>query len=266
MKKWYVLAIMLSLMAVMVSAEEYALDINIEKSIYSGYENVTYKVILLQDGTPFSDNVKVFVSDVANKKVLDFDVKSNEENSFMIDKDFPSGYWKIEASYEDKNVKRFFTIGQREEAEFSIEGDKLIIKNSGNVPYTRTVQILIGEKVISQKQYIEIGDFKEIKLVAPEGIYDIQITDGVITPLVKRNVQLSGTGNVIGALDQNIIDNQPTLGGARDASAEGFFTSKNFSVAFLFIGAVFGLFILLLVERVMQKKRATQASGMYKLH
>lgn len=259
----FVLVLSLSAIA---SAEEYAIDINIEKSIYSGYENVTYKVILLKDGVQFSDNVKVFVSDVSNKKVMDFDIESNNENSFLIDKDFPSGYWKIEASYEDKSVKRFFTIGEREEAEFSIEGDKLIIKNAGNVPYTRTVQILIGEKVISQKQYIEIGDYKEIKLVAPEGVYDIQITDGVITPLVKRNVQLSGTGNVIGALDQDIIDNQPTLGGARDASAEGFFTSKNFSVAFLFIGAVFGLFILLLVERVMQKKRAGAASGMYKLH
>jgi len=265
MKKWCLLAFFVLIsFSFLASAEEYALDINIEKSIYSSGEEVKYKVILLKDGVPFKDTLKVFISDVSSKNNFDFDVGSNEENSFPIESGFASGYWKIETSYNDKNVKRFFTIGERQEAEFSIEGDTLIIRNSGNVPYTKTVQILIGEKVISQKQYIEIGDYKEIKLIAPEGSYNIQITDGVKT-ISRQDIFLSGTGNVIGALDEDLLDSQATLGGARE-STDGIISSKNFSVAFLFIGAVFGLFILLLVERVMQKRRAKAADGMFKLH
>src|SRR3989344_8841945 len=145
----------------LVNAEDYALDVKISKPIYSAGENVSYEVILLKDSLVYNDKVKVFISDINEKKILDFDVSTNEDNEMYIDSDFPSGYWKIETSYNDKTVKRFFTIGEREEADFSIEGDTLIIRNSGNVPYTKNVQILIGEKVITQKQYIEIGDFKQ---------------------------------------------------------------------------------------------------------
>lgn len=255
----------LFLILALASAEEYALDVQTNKPIYSAGENLSYKVILLKNNIAFSDNVKVFFSDIQNKKTLDFDVKTNEDNFILIDKDFSSGYWKIETAYSDKTVKRFFTIGEREEADFSIEGDTLIIKNSGNVPYTRTVQILIGEKVISQKQYIEIGDYKEIKLVAPDGNYNVQVSDGV-NSIVKQDVYITGTGRVIGALDQELVDNQPILGGARDSNSESFFSTKNFSVAFIFIGAVFGLFVLLAVEKLMHKNRAERAKDMVRLH
>jgi hypothetical protein len=266
MKKVYLFIAICILLVSLVSAEEYSLDINIGKSTYSSGEKVTYKVILLKDGVPFEDTLKVFASDVSNKKTLDFDVTSNKENSFNIENDFASGYWEIETSYNDKNVKRFFTIGEREEAEFSIDGDTLIIKNTGNVPYTKNVQILIGDVARSQKQYIEIGDYKEIKLVAPDGDYYIRVTDGV-TSVEKSDIHLtsSGTGNVIGALDENILGSQSALGGVRE-DPNSYSSSNNYIVAFLFIFAVFGLFILLMIERVLQKKRAHAAKGMLKLH
>jgi hypothetical protein len=212
-----------------------------------------------------TDQVKVFISDINEKKTLEFMVDPNKDQSFFLDKDFASGYWKIETSYNDKTVKRFFTIGEREEADFSIEGDQLIIKNTGNVPYTRTVQILIGEKVITQKQYIEIGQYKNIKLVAPDGNYNVQVTDG-IKSVSKSDIYLTGTGRVVGALDEQLVQNQPVLGGARDTSSESFFTSKNFSLAFIFIGAVFGLFVLMMIEKIMRKKRSYQAKDMLNLH
>jgi len=264
-KEVFILFAFLFLTISLASAQEISLDINIGKQIYAANENATYQVLLLKDSSPLSDTVQVSISDIAKNKVYNYEVTSNREQYFFIEKDLSSGYWQIEASYQGKSVKRFFTIGEREEVEFRIEGDKLIIKNTGNAPYTKTIQILIGEKVITQKQDIEVGQFKEIRLVAPDGRYNIQVTDGT-NSISKQDVILTGTGAVVGALDEQLLDNQPLLGTARDVKGESFFTSKNFSVAFIFIGAVFGLFVLLLIEKVMRRKRASAAQDLISLH
>lgn len=244
------------------SAQEYSIDVKINQI----GNNVTYQVILLKDSIAFQDYVQVSISDIGSKKSFNQTVTSNQDNSFLIEKDFPSGYWKIEAFYQDKSVKRFFSVSEREEADFKLEGEKVIIRNIGNVPYTKTVQILIGDKAITQKQYIDIGTYKEIRLVAPKGKYNVQVAVDGKTELSALDIQLTGTGQVIGALDQQLIDNQPTLGSARDIKGDNIFSSKNFSIALIFIGAVFGLFVLLLIEKVMRQKRASSAKGMFDLH
>ena len=253
------------LSATPVIAQDYSLDISIDKQIYSSGENVTFKVILLENTTPLSSSLSVTFSDVSEQKKITKEIIPNIEQKFYIEKDYASGYWKIETSYMNKTVRRFFSIGEREEAEFIIEGDKLIIKNIGNVPYTKTIQILIGDKVISQKQYIEIGDSKEIRLIAPEGDYNIQVSDGK-NSISKTNIHLTGTGKVIGALDDNLANNQPLLGSSRNPDEDGILSLRNFSVAWLFIGAVFGLAVLLFIERVIRRKRGSQAKGMIKHH
>ena len=176
--RYKVLFFFLVLLLPLALAEELSMDIIIDKQVYSAGENVSFKVILLQNNNPISNPITVKFSDVTDKKVITKEVTPNINQEFIIEKAYLSGYWKIEASYNNQTVKRFFTIGEREEAEFIIEGEKLIITNTGNVPYTKTLQILIGEKVISQKQFIDIGESKEIRLVAPEGDYNVQVSDG----------------------------------------------------------------------------------------
>lgn len=236
-----------------ISAEE-LLDIKIDKQIYSAGENLTFNVLLLSNNVQINEQVSVTISDYSDKKQFSLSATANKEQSFRIEKDFTSGYWKISAAYKNKTVKRFFSIGEREEADFSIEGDKLIIRNTGNVPYTKTIRILIGDKIITQKQYIEIGEYKEIRLVAPDGKYSVQVTDGQKT-ISKNDIQLTGTARVIGALDEELVKNQPSLGGVRDSNEDSFFSAKNFSPAFVLLIAIFAIFILLLIERTMRRKR-----------
>jgi len=249
-----------------VSAQEYSLDVSIAKTNYSSGENVSYKVILLKDGIPFQDKVIVVISDAKDINVLNFVVDSNKENKVLIEKNFSSGLWKIEANYSLKNVKRFFLIGDREGAVFSIDSDKLIIRNTGNIPYSKTVQILIGDKVITQKQDIDIGKFKEIKLVAPDGNYDVQVFVGGASVLPIQNVHLSGTGQVVGALDEDLVDSPPVIGGPRDVNSDSFFSTRNFPIAFIFIAAVFGLFVLITIEKGIRKRRSSTAKDMVSMH
>jgi hypothetical protein len=236
-----------------ISAQE-LLDIKIDKQIYSAGENVTFNVLLLSNNAQINEPVLVAISDFSDKKQFTLTVIANKEQSFRIEKDFASGYWRISASYKNKTVKRFFSVGEREEADFSIEGDKLIIRNTGNVPYSKTLQILIGDKIITQKQYIDIGEFKEIRLVAPDGKYNVQVTDGQKI-ISKSDIQLTGTARVIGALDEELVKNPPSLGGVRESSEDNFFSSKNFSPALVLLIAIFAIFILLLIERTMRRKR-----------
>ena len=260
MQKWCIFLLVAVFLASLVSAQEYALDIKTDKQLYSVGENVTYTVLLLADGKPFSDNVQLTFSDAEGKMPFNRTVLSNVEQTFFVENSFISGFWSIDATYKDKKVKRIFSVGERQEVEFSITGDKLVIKNNGNVPYTKTVQIMIGDKLVTQKQDIRVGDFKEIKLIAPDGTYSIQVTDGVQT-ISKSNVVLTGTGNVIGALDEQLVSNSPALGGARDDSQGSFFFNRHFSVAFIFIGAIGGLALLVFMERFTRKKSRERAKA-----
>jgi hypothetical protein len=261
MKRIVISILLLFLLVTIVSAQEIALDIKVDKQIYSAGENISYQILLLKDNFPITDSVNISISDMADTKILSFIVEPNIDQSLFVEKDFPSGYWKIEASYENKSVKRFFSIGEREEAEFSIDNDKLIIKNTGNTQYTKEVQILIGEKLITQKQNIEVGGFKEIKLVAPNGKYNIQVSDGKQS-ISRSDIYLVSTGNVIGALDENLVKNPPSLGIARDVkSQDNILSSKNFPLLIVFLAAVFGIFGLMAFERYMKKRKLSQSSN-----
>ncbi|MBI2631791.1 hypothetical protein HYW75_02200 [Candidatus Pacearchaeota archaeon] len=252
--RFLVMVFFMVFLITIVSAQEPNLDIRIGKQIYSSGENLTFEVLLIKDNVPINEQVSISISDYSDQKQFSLTLISNKEQNFRIEKNFVSGYWKISATYQNKTVKRFFSIGEREEVDFSIEGDKLIIRNNGNVPYSNTIQILIGDKIINQKQNIDVGEYKEIRLVAPDGNYNIQVTDGIKT-ISKTNVQLTGTARVIGALDEELIKNQPSLGGVRDTDEDTFLSSKSFSPALILLIAIFAIFILLLIERNMRRKR-----------
>ena len=233
-----------------VSAE-YSIDISGLKESYSVGEEINYKVLLLENGTLVVRNVEVIFSDDLGISEIKLDVNSNEDNTLQVFKNFSSLGWNIKAKYDGKEVKRSFMIQENLDVEFLLEDGKLIIKNQGNVPYTRTVQIKIGDEIESYTQNIPTGKQKIWVLIAPEGNYNIEISDGVNT-FTRNNVRLTsiGTGNAIGAMGES---QQITglLGGpiAPEKMDKAFIPSDKSYVAITFILAVLGLGILLLVER-----------------
>ena len=265
MQKRVFLSIFASLviLVALVSAQEYVLDIKIGKQIYSLEENVTYRILLFNGNTPISDKVSITISDIAEKNKFDLIVDPGKDLEFFINKSFSSGYWKIEANYQNKNVKRFFTVGENEEADFSIEGDMLIIRNIGNVPYTKEIKILIGSKTITQRQNIAIGDYREIRLIAPQGNYHVEVTDGIKT-ISQGDIYLAGTGKVIGALDEEMVKKQPVFGGVRDSEEEDLIISSGSKPYFgvILVGAIFGIFILLCIERFVRRRRGDMGFSM----
>lgn len=212
--------------------------------------------LLLQDGKAIEKNVDVVFSDDFSKDVIKINVLSNVQNVLLVNENFSSLGWHVKVSHEGKDVTRSFLILENPKVEFSIEGDKFIIKNKGNVRYTRDVNVKIGEEENVYTQNIPIGQEKIWILVAPEGTYNIEISDG-ITKFIKSNVHLNSptTGNVIGVMSGEFH----TTGFASstldpDNLDEGWISMDKLPIALVFIGAVVGLLVLLFISRKFNKK------------
>jgi len=220
---------------------------------------VKYTVLLLKDNNPINEQVEISISDALGNQEIRKTVNTNSENELTVENNFSSGYWKMETSFADKKITRIFSVKENEAISFQILDDTLIVRNNGNVPYTRTIQILIGEEIITESQNIPVGGKKEIKLVAPDGIYNVEVTDGQ-QKISQNDVQL--TGNVIGLFDKSLADKVPIFGtGAREpeegkSGLQQLFSSARIIPAMIFIVGIFVLGILSFIERRARKRSA----------
>jgi hypothetical protein len=254
MKKFLTLSILL--LTLTFASAEFSIDISgLKTEDYSPGEEATFKIILLEDSNPTSQEVTYEISDALEKTKITGKTNSNEDTSVKIEKEFSSGIWTITANYQDSQVKRALTVSENPEVEFLIENDELIIRNTGNIRYTKTIQITIGTETNSYAQNIRAGDEKILKLISADGAYDIQVTDGE-TSIKRENVQLFGTGNVVGAVDKELVGYTGFAGTTNPSSLEDRPSSlKKLPLALIFIAAIGILIALVIVERRLSKKQ-----------
>jgi len=253
-KKVYVLFLILAIfLSTITIAQEYNLDIQTDKNSYTPGENVRYNTLLYDSkNQPINEKIDVLIYDAKNTVSFKNSVQSNKFSEFYIEKNYPSGYWTIQTEYNGEKVTRLFLIQSNENAEFSIEEKNLIIKNMGNSRYTREVHIAIGDNIVTYYPDLQVGETKSIKLVAPEGVYIVEVTDGN-QEFRKEGVAL--TGEIIGFLDEESIKSIPFF--KIFDPAQGFvnYGGGKYSIAIIFIIAVFGIFIALTVIRRVKRKR-----------
>jgi hypothetical protein len=250
--------ILLSLMLFFSSlvVAEYSIDISgLKTGEYTIGEEVKFQVILLDEDIPVEKEITVSLYDALKKKEVIKSITSNSPSSITIGQDFPSGIWNIKAQYEEVFVERTITVGANLDVEFEIINDELIIRNKGNIRYTKTVQITIGSSTNSYVQNIGVGEEKILKLVSAQGTYNIKVTDGTKT-LNRENVQLYGTGNVIGAVDRDLVDYTGLASVGDAAGKEGRFVSLNkLPLAITFVAGVLILGALVAIERKISRKK-----------
>ena len=219
-----------------VKNEPSKIDISIDsQSINPGGELVFTPILYDQADYQLSGNMKVLIKDPSEEIFIEKNVASGEQVSIEIENDFVAGYWTIEANSLGVKGKRLFYVEENEKAEFILENATLIITNIGNVPYKKAIQILIGENIEIREVDLDLGESRRYRLVAPEGLYNIKVTDGTET---LEFGEISLTGNVIGV--QDIRKTVGALG--------------RYPIVWLFLILVFGLFILLLVNKVAKRK------------
>lgn len=257
MKKIFVFLLCIIFSASIISASDYKIDISTAQEIFEAGEPIIFKVSLLDsDNKPVNDKVTVILEDAEKRVGIQETINSNEFVSLELSDKASYGKGSIIAQYKDLETKGFFEINIKELAKFEIENDELKITNIGNTQYTRTVQITIGETTGNKYPKLNVGEDISYKLVAPKGTYNIKISDG-ITTFTQGNVQLTGTGQVIGAIDRTPSKRSPVTGGIRPDknSEEGFLSyMKNSKFTYVFIFVIFGATILLAIEKRFKKK------------
>ncbi len=178
------------------------------------------------------------IEDYEGKAIFYALTNTEDSNGYLIAKNFPSGYYTINASSGGLSNEREFYVKENEEASFEIINGTLIITNIGNVPYKRAVEVKIGDSVEPPFNVdIPIGSNKAYELMAPEGSYDISVSDGVAS-FSNPGVMLSGiTAGAVGVRELK----------------EGFFL-RNKILAWVFLILIMGSFVMLTARRVINKK------------
>jgi hypothetical protein len=254
MKKAFLSFAFMILFSSMIAA--YSLDISFPNTNeFSSTDPITFKVTIYDDAKNQVDGQVAIEIQDSEKRITKTTVNSKELSSVKLVKDASSGQGIIKATYENTNTIEFFEIGREEKATFELEGTNLIVTNIGNTPYSRTISITIGETTGTQTPNLEIGQKISYRLIAPEGVYNIKVTDGD-TSLIRGGISLTGTGNVIGAIDNSPATRSGITGGVSPEEGSTAILSyiKDNKFIYVFVAVIFGAMILVAIERNYKRK------------
>jgi hypothetical protein len=247
------------LLAAIVSAQGEKMGVSTIKDTYIAGENITFKVSLLDSNdNPLDADIHVIIEDAEKRRQVETSVPANKVVSADIGATPYAGYWKITASYTSSTGEKtestaLFMIELNELAKFEIENNVLTVINMGNTPYTKTIQIVIGETIGTKDVDLGVGESVSFRLVAPSGDYNIRVSDGKTT-ITQGGVAL--TGNVIGILDNRELSRSPLTAGVNpegDSGISNITKAPNRSFVYVFLFVIFGAAILLVIERRYRK-------------
>jgi hypothetical protein len=198
-KRGYFICFVLSLVLCggLVSANTLEIDVG---DAYSPGEEVIFRVKMFDDsGKEASGRVNFAIQDRYAKTVSEGILDLGQESGFKLPKTASPGYWTVEAKAKNVQEREFFNVVEIEKADIKLEGEELVIINVGNVPYSSSLQIIVGEHKEDIFVSLDVGEIKKIKLGAREsGEYTIRVSDGT----KENTLEFSGvvlTGSVVGA-------------------------------------------------------------------
>jgi hypothetical protein len=112
------------------------------------------------------------------------EIQSTIQQGEFVKMDFPlnatPGIWKTYTSFDDVTEMREIEVGELQKVEYEFVDSILVVRNVGNVPYTDTIDINIGDEIqtIDLTKGIGLGEERRFSLKAPDGEYDISVGDG----------------------------------------------------------------------------------------
>jgi len=241
----------------LVSAQNYKIELSTipEDKIFSGGKTIQIKVTLHDSkNKPISDDVKIILEDLRGQIIEEKTIKSNIFEEITIKENIISGEGKMIAEYKGTQIIDRFFITKNEEVKFEIQGEKLIITNIGNTKYDEEIYITIGTTTEKKSPDISVGESIYYRLVAPKGVYNVKVTDKETT-LTRGNIQLTGTGQVIGALDDRTSQRSGITGTISPEEKKGLISYvRNNKFTYIFVLVIFGAMILLAIEKRYRKK------------
>lgn len=197
--------------------------------------NLNFKIILYdQSGNLINRESSFLIENSKGEALYKSLTEINKDETFFIEKNLSFGYYKIKAYSSGVYGEREFYVEENEEVEFEIIDGILTVRNIGNVKYNKAVQVKINDVVEIITPELEIGEEKKYGLAAPDGEYEIVVTDGE-NSISNKGVSL--TGSVISVKE-----------------AGGNFFARGKILAWAFIILILGMFIFVSSRNTLKKK------------
>ena len=255
MKKELIFIFAIILFTSLVVAQNYKLEVSTipEDKIFRSGETIQLKITLYDlENNLVKDNILLILRDIRKEIIKEIIIQSNIFQEIQLPENILAGEGKIIFKYKDVETTESFFIEEKELAKFELDGEKLIITNIGNTKYNKKVYITIGETTGTKTPELNIGESVSYRLIAPEGNYNIQIKENEKIVLIKSDIKLTGTGQVIGALSEDSSKRVGLTGGIspEEGDEEALLSyAKNSKFIYVFMLTLFGAMILLAIER-----------------
>ena len=182
-----------------VIQEPSKIGIALDKILLNPGENVSIIPFLYDKaGDAFNSQITLRVTDSEGKIIHESLVQANSEFILITKADAAPGTAKVAAEKDSIKSEKSFEIKALEKVTAEINDGQLIIKNTGNVPYAKNIQIKIGEQTFVKEVDLDVGESKTYDVSAPDGVYNISVND---ESMIMNRPGVSLTGNAISLRD-----------------------------------------------------------------
>lgn len=144
-----------------------------------------------QTGEPISSTAIITIKNKVNTILEQTEKPTNEFLEFPILYKEPPSNWTVVAVSNKITSEANFEIIEKEQVKVDIINKTIIITNTGNVFYNKSVQINIGNESINIDVSLKIDESQKYVLSAPDGEYQVKIlADG--EDKLEQSVMLTG--------------------------------------------------------------------------
>ncbi|MDP2926356.1 MAG: hypothetical protein Q8N99_08315 [Nanoarchaeota archaeon] len=169
------------------------IDVALNNQNFNPGENLSIKVALLdQSNTNINDQVSIIIYDIEKKRIFEKIINSGESALYETATNTKSGYYGLEIANGDDSVTKSIFINEKAIVKYEIRNSTLIVKNIGNIPFNKDIQIELNGKPFVKRINLGVGESKEFRLTGTEGNYEILVKDGE-NEYKESNVPLTGS-------------------------------------------------------------------------
>ncbi len=179
-------------------------------SIRPGGELIYTLLVYDQAGDAIKTAVPVRISNPDGSLVKEQVVATGEAQSLLALGNTTPGSWNIAAVLGALHAQKQFAVEAVENVSFSLSNTTLTITNIGNVPYTKPVEVTIGETKEVKQVSLGVGEGIRFRLGAPDGSYPISASsNGTVNSL--GNAFLTGDAISVQENQQLLLSSIPWI-------------------------------------------------------
>jgi len=163
---------------ILIKQKPAKIEIAINKQEINPGENIEIAPFVYDyAGDNFISQVLMKIKDSQENVLFEGYIAANEKFNLSLKTNAAPGNGKIIVQKDNLLSEKEFKINELKKIDSRIENQTLSIENSGNVPYTGIIQIIIGNESVLKEINLQIGENKSFEISAPDGTYDVIIQD-----------------------------------------------------------------------------------------